>query len=105
MALAIDQDGRLFPFSPWNPGLPILEEGLKSGVTNRTVAFRQDGELEMQEFHFIASPRQIYPLLSPISTASRGLARIEDDLQGATQLVERYTTMDLAAHQQTAGNT
>lgn len=99
-ALAIDQDGRLFPFSPWKPG-SILLRGLEAGGTQRTVGFRQDGELEMQEFHFIASPRQLYSLLSPVSTATRGISLIEDDLGGATQKIERYTTMDLAAHQQT----
>lgn len=97
-AMAIDQDGRVFPFSPWDPG-PILTQGLAPHATHPTELFRQDGELELQEFHFFASPTQVYSLLSPVSTASRGLSRIDDnDLAPVTQAIERYTTMDLAAH-------
>ncbi len=97
-AMAIDQDGRFFPFSPWDPG-PILTAGLAPHTTHPTELFRQDGELELQEFHFYASPAQIYSLLSPISTASRGPSMPEeDDLSPVTQSIERYTTMDLAAH-------
>lgn len=101
-ALAIDQDGRLFPFSPWDPG-PILTTGLDPAANHATVLFRQDGQLEMQEFHFIASPNQIYGLLSPISSASRGLSMLDpSDLTSATQKVERYSTMDISTHQDSA---
>ncbi len=101
-ALAIDQDGRLFPFSPWDPG-PILTTGLDPGASHATVLFRQDGELEMQEFHFIAAPIQIYGLLSPISSASRGMSTLDsNDLVSATQMVERYSTMDISAHVEAA---
>jgi hypothetical protein len=97
-ALAIDQEGRLIPFSPWDPG-PILTDGLRPESTHASAPFLQDGELEIQEFHFIASPRQIYALLSPVYVATRGLSRVNaDELLGATQAVERYTTMDVSAH-------
>jgi hypothetical protein len=97
-ALAVDQDGRIYPFSAWDPG-QILVQGLGPGATNPTAKFLQDGELERQEFHFVASPRAIYAMLSPLSSASRGISRIDlEDLRDATQVVEMYTTMDVAGH-------
>jgi hypothetical protein len=97
-AMVIDQDGRISPFSPWDPG-EILTAGLGAGQTHASTWFLQNGELEMQEFHFIASPTLNYRLLSPVSVASRGLSSpIADDVAGATQEVERYTTMDLSGH-------
>jgi hypothetical protein len=97
-AMAIDQDGRIFPFSPWDPG-EILTEGLGAGQTHASTWFLQDGELEMQEFHFIASPTLNYRLLSPVSVATRGLTSTSGaDVAGDTQDVERYTTMDLSGH-------
>ncbi len=99
-ALAIDQDGRLFPFSPWEPG-PILTTGLDPAASYATALFRQDGELEMQEFHFIAAPNQIYGLLSPVSSATRGLSSLDTkDLLSATQKIEHYSTMDISTHQE-----
>jgi hypothetical protein len=102
-ALAIDQDGRLFPFSPWTPG-PIILKGLQPGAMQATAFLRQDGALELQEFHFIASPNVVYALLSPVSVATRGISALDpDELRRATQAVERYTTMDVTAHEMIAG--
>ncbi|MFZ0690218.1 MAG: caspase family protein [Acidobacteriaceae bacterium] len=98
-AMAIDQDGRIFPFSPLEPG-EILTKGIGPGETQPSTWFLQDGELEMQEFHFIASPTLNYRLLSPVSVATRGLESASGaDVAGDTQDVERYTTMDLSKGQ------
>jgi hypothetical protein len=69
-----------------------------------TAFLRQDGALELQEFHFIASPNVVYALLSPVSVATRGISALDpDELRRATQAVERYTTMDVTAHEMIAG--
>jgi hypothetical protein len=98
-ALAIDQDGRIAPYSAWNPG-PIQVHGLGPGATQDTAVFHEHRELEMQEFHFIVSPHVIWELLSPVSNATR-VSTIGADLTGVTQHVERYTTMDLTAQERT----
>jgi hypothetical protein len=68
----IDQDGRINPIPLWDSDTQF--DGLASGGLEDSYVFKHDGDAPgMSEFRLFASPRRIKRLISPPSTAARGV--------------------------------